>query len=352
VKLQQFLGGLGVLMGAALVARRVQRLRRRIDFTDRVAVITGGSRGLGLLVARELVGEGARVTLVARTAGDLDMARADLRARTERSVEIAIADVAEREQLCGVIRETAARQGRLDILINCAGTIQVGPLEHMETADFERALATHFWGPFFAIQAALPIMREQGEGRIVNISSIGGQIALPHLTPYVASKFALSGLSDAIGDEVARHGILVTTVCPGLMRTGSHVNAEFKGQHEAEYAWFAAASGVPFLAVNAERAARRIVRACRYGDRRLTIGVPARLAVLFDALAPELVSDTMGLVNRWLPDASPQAGPEVRTGWDSRSRWAPSVLVHRADRVVAEHNELRGHSIGELRPSE
>jgi NAD(P)-dependent dehydrogenase (short-subunit alcohol dehydrogenase family) len=347
---RRILAGLGVVVGAAVAARNLVRLRRRIDFADRVVVITGGSRGLGLLIARELVDEGARVTLVARSAADLEVARAELIARTDKPVEVAIADVAQRDQLEGVIKATAASQGRLDVLINCAGMIRVGPLEHMSREDFERAFATHLWGPYYAMQAALPIMRAQGEGRIVNVSSIGGQIALPHLAPYVASKFALRGLSDAVGDEVARDGIRVTTVCPGLMRTGSHVNAEFKGQHEAEYAWFAAASGVPLLAAHAGRAARRIVRACRYGDRRVTIGAPARIAVLANALAPEIVSEAMVLVNRWLPapSSSPQTASEVRSGWASRASWNPSVLVHRADRVVAEHNELRGHTIGEL----
>src|SRR6201982_336127 len=106
-------------------------------------------------------------------------------------------------------------------------------------------------------------MRVWGGGRIVNISSMGGKVAMPHFAPYSASKFALTGFSDAIRSELARENIHVTTVAPGLMRTGSHVNAQFKGEHDAEFGWFAAASGMPLISMNAERAARKILAACR-----------------------------------------------------------------------------------------
>ena len=89
------------------------------------------------------------------------------------------------------------------MLVNNAGIIQVGPLEHMTIDDFEEAMATHFWGPLFTILAALPHMRGRGGRRIVNISSIGGKIAVPHLLPYTASKFALTGLSEGLRAELA-----------------------------------------------------------------------------------------------------------------------------------------------------
>ena len=82
-------------------------------------------------------------------------------------------------------------------------------------------------------------MRRQRDGRIVNVSSIGGKIGVPHLVPYCASKFALTGLSDSIRGELARHGIYVTTVCPRMMRTGSPFNAWFKGHYREEFTWFA-----------------------------------------------------------------------------------------------------------------
>lgn len=99
-------------------------------------------------------------------------------------------------------------------------------------------------------------MRRQRGGRIVNVSSVGGKIGVPHLLPYTASKFALTGLSEGLRVELKRERILVTTVCPGLMRTGSPRNALFRGKHKREYAWFAIADSLPLLSISAESAAR------------------------------------------------------------------------------------------------
>src|SRR5690606_35973931 len=139
--------------------------------------------------------------------------------------------------------------------------IQVGPLEVQTQEDFEDAMQVHFWGPFYAMQNVIPEMRARGEGKIVNISSIGGKVAVPHLAPYCASKFALAGLSGAMNAELAKDGIDVTTVCPGLMRTGSHINAIFKGKNEQEFALFSIANALPVASVSAESAAGEIVEA-------------------------------------------------------------------------------------------
>ena len=155
-------------------------------------------------------------------------------------------------------------------------------------------MATHFWGPFHLMQECIPLMRRRGFGRIVNIASIGGRMAVPHLAPYSASKFALIGLSDAVRAEIARYGIRVTTVSPGLMRTGSPINAQVKGQHAAEFTWFAIADAIPGLSISAERAARQILEACRYGDPELTIGAPGEGgsgAVRPDAVAGRSAAD-------------------------------------------------------------
>jgi NAD(P)-dependent dehydrogenase (short-subunit alcohol dehydrogenase family) len=258
------------------------------------------------------------------------------------------ADITRPGEIEWVCQHVVERHGRIDVLINCAGIIQIGPIEHMTVADYEEAMATHFWAPLRAIHAVVPVMRAQGEGRIVNISSIGGKIAPPHLAPYVASKFALVGLSDALRAELTRTGIRVTTVCPGLTRTGSHINVAVKGQHRREYAWFALADSLPLLSINARRAALRILDACRHGDGRLTIGLPARLAVAAEAVAPGLVGDLMDTANRLLPQATTAADADVpRTGWTSRSR-AVSRFTRLADRAVSDNNELKGHSPREL----
>jgi short-subunit dehydrogenase len=193
--------------------------------------------------------------------------------------------------------------GEIDVLINNAGQIQVGPSEVMRLTDFERAMRVHFWGPLHTTLAVLPRMRARRDGRIVNISSIGGKISVPHLLPYSASKFALTGLSEGLHAELKREGIAVTTVCPGLMRTGSPRNAEFKSKHELEYAWFAWSDSMPGISVAAERAAHRILRACRNGEAEVILTLPARLAVMLHGLFPGLTADMLAVVNRLLPNA-------------------------------------------------
>src|SRR2546421_497823 len=192
------------------------------------------------------------------------------------------------------------RHGRLDVLINNAGQIRVGPIDHMSQEDFEDAMAVHFYAPLYSTFAVLPHMRLRGEGRIVNISSIGGKIGIPHLVPYCASKFALAGLSESLRAELAEDNILITTVYPGLMRTGSPFNAWFKGRHRDEFTWFAVSDSIPLMSMDAARAARQIVNACRCGDAELIVGWPAKLAVVANAVAPSAVALGMRIANALL----------------------------------------------------
>src|SRR5207248_10974741 len=140
---------------------------------------------------------------------------------------------------------------------------------------------------------AIPEMRRGGGGRIVNVSSIGGKIGVPHLVPYCASKFALAGLSESSRAELAKDGILVSNVAPGLMRTGSPFNAWFKGHHRDEFTWFAISDSLPLLTISAERAASQVVDAMRRGDAELVISWPAKLAVLTNAIAPNTFDATL-----------------------------------------------------------
>jgi NAD(P)-dependent dehydrogenase (short-subunit alcohol dehydrogenase family) len=285
-----------------------------------------------------LAGEGARVTLVARDADELDRAREDLASRGA-AAHTAVCDVRDRSQVEATIRDIAAARGGIDVLINDAGVIQMGPLEHMEVADFENAMATHFYGPLYAILAALPFLKQSEAARIVNISSIGGKIAVPHLLPYCASKFAIAGLSEGLHAELSRYGIRVTTVCPGLMRTGSTYNAWFKGNHRSEFAWFHLADATPGLSLDARRAARMIIEACRRGDAELIVGMPAKLAVLMRTLCPETTATLFALTNRVLPGPAQGSGTQTYSGWQSVSRIAPSVWSKASDRATVENNE-------------
>ncbi len=326
-------------IGAALLTRAL-RAARTIDFRGKSVLITGGSRGLGLLVARELAAQGARITLAARDQAELDRARNDLASRGA-DVHTIACDVAADEQAERLVDEVINRAGRIDVLINNAGIIQVGPLGHMTPGDFEEAMGVHFWGPLHTILAAVPAMRAQGGGRIVNASSIGGKIGVPHLAPYCASKFALTGLSDAVRAELARDRIYVTTVIPGLMRTGSPFNAWFKGKHRDEFTWFAISDSLPLASIDARRAAQQLIEACRYGDAELVISWPAKVAVMANAVMPEVVATAMSLANDIiLPRPAPDAGDERHSGWQSLSSWAPSKLTAMTDRAAARNNEL------------
>jgi NAD(P)-dependent dehydrogenase (short-subunit alcohol dehydrogenase family) len=332
------IGMVAGVAGAATLAR-ILRGRRAISFTDRVVVITGGSRGLGLVLARQFADEGARLCLLARNAGELLRAREELEARGAAAMTVRC-DVRRRGDVRAAVDAIVEQWGGVDVLVNNAGVIQVGPFEHMTHEDFENAMATHFWGPLNLMLEVVPIMRHRGFGRIVNISSIGGRIAVPHLGPYSASKFALVGLSDAARSELSGHGIRVTTVAPGLMRTGSPMNAQMKGRHRAEYAWFAIADSIPGLSIDAERAASRILDACRHGDAELTITPQAKLAVMANAVAPGAVARAMAIVSRLLPPPTGMSGDVMRKGRESESRWAPSIATRLSDRAAVANNEV------------
>jgi short-subunit dehydrogenase len=196
----------------------------------------------------------------------------------------------------------------------------------------------HFWAPYELVFQIVPEMRLRGGGRIVNVTSIGGKVAVPHFAPYSASKFALTGFSDAIRTELARDNIQVTTVAPGLMRTGSHVNAKFKGNHDAEFAWFSASAGAPLISMDADRAARKIIAAFRRGQPSLTVTFAARSAVAGNALFPNLTGYAMKIVNRFLPEAGGKEGNRSCAGGHLPRR-APEWLTRMADQAVARNNE-------------
>jgi len=288
-------GAVGVAAAAGVVLRRSP-----YSFRDKAVFITGGSRGLGFRMARLLAEEGARLTLISRHEDGLQAAVRELE-DTGAEVATFTCDVRDRQHVQATIDGSVKRYGSIDVLINNAGIIQVGPFENMEIEDFETAMAVHAWGPLYTTLAALPHMRRQGGGRIVNISSIGGKIAVPHLMPYSVSKFALAGLSDAMRAELSRYGISVTSVYPGLMRTGSHVFAQTKGKFRSEFGWFSFMATNPLFAINADRAAHQIIEACRKGRPELVVTTQANLAVLTQGVMPSFVARMSALVNRFLP---------------------------------------------------
>lgn len=332
---------IGALIGAGAAAVVLSKKAKPYDFHGKVVLITGGSRGLGLVMARKFADEGARLAICARDLNEVERAREELES-LGAEVFSAVCDVSDQNDVQNLIADVQMRYGGIDVLINNAGVIQVGPLEEQTREDFEQAMNIHFWGPFNTIEAVLPEMRRRGAGRIVNISSIGGKVAVPHLLPYCASKFALAGLSQGLRNELAKDGIRVTTVCPGLMRTGSHVNAEFKGQNEKEYALFSLSNATPFSSISAERAAGQIVEACRRGDAELVISFQAKMLTMINSLFPELTSDLMSAVNHALPGVG-GIGAEKVSGLESTSFVSPSFVTSAIDHASMENNELKPH---------
>ncbi|GEL69664.1 SDR family NAD(P)-dependent oxidoreductase [Myxococcus virescens] len=320
-------------IGAALGLRRI--LRSRFQFKDSTVLITGGSRGLGLVLARQLLKEEARVAICGRDEQTLERAREELE-RTGGEVYAIPCDVRDPVQVEAMVSAIHERWGAVDVLINNAGVIQVGPLESMTLEDFQEAIDTHLWAPLYTTLAVLPEMKRRGKGRIVNIASVGGKVSVPHLVPYSASKFALVGLSDGLRAELRQDGIVVTTVCPGLMRTGSPRNAYFKGNHEAEYAWFATGDSLPLTSLSAEQAARKILDACRRGDAEALLGAPAKLAAVGRALAPSLTATLTAWANRFMPQDSSQ---DRYSGSQSETPLTQSWLTELTRRAAERNNE-------------
>jgi short-subunit dehydrogenase len=292
---------------------------------------------LGLLLAQEFAARGSKVAISARDREALQRAAEALR-RTGAEILTIESDVSMREDAELAVEQVRRKFGPVDILVNNAGVICVGPMETMTIDDYRDSINTHFWGPYFATMAVLPEMRERGHGRIVNISSIGGKISVPHLLPYSVGKFALTGFSEGLRAEILKDNVYVTTICPGLMRTGSPRNALFKGDNRAEYAWFSISDSLPLLSMNAGWAARRIVNASIRGDAELVLSLPAKLAVKMHALFPGVTADTLGLVNRLLPSAENNKQP--RTGSQSFSDLSPSWITSLNEQAAANNNQI------------
>jgi NAD(P)-dependent dehydrogenase (short-subunit alcohol dehydrogenase family) len=310
-----------------------------------VALVTGASRGLGLLIAREQAARGYRVAICARDADELADAESDLAARGAEVFAVRC-DVADREQVGQMVRSVIDRFGGLDVLVNNAGIIEVAPLAAMTLDDFTDAHAVMFWGTLYPTLAALPHLLERGHGRIVNITSIGGKISVPHLLPYSCAKFATVGFSEGLRAELAGTGVTVTTVVPGLMRTGSHLRAYFKGERRKEFAWFAVAASLPGLSMDAERAAARIVAAGLAGRVELILTPAAKLGVRIHGLFPGATVRALGAVNRMLPKSAgpgePATGLVASAELDSTLVRAATVLGRSAAKRFHQHASVGG----------
>jgi NAD(P)-dependent dehydrogenase (short-subunit alcohol dehydrogenase family) len=327
-----------LVIGAGLALWAARRLKGQFySLRGRTVLITGGSRGLGLALARQVVKEGARVVICGRDSDSLERARESL-TKSGAEVLAVSCDVTNPDSVRELLEQASRHYGPIDVLVNNAGVIEVGPAVTMSVGDFQEAMNTNFWGMLYPTLGVLPDMRARRSGRIVNITSIGGKLGIPHLLPYSASKFAAVGFSQGLRAEVASDGIKVVTVCPGLMRTGSPRNAIFRGKHRSEYAWFSISDALPGLSISAEKAARRIVAACRRGDAEVLFPVTARVAAVVNAVAPGVTAGLLATVDRLLPKPGGAGGR--RKGSESQSSLSPSWLTHLGDRAAQEYNQI------------
>lgn len=298
----------GLVMAGSYYAVRALRTAFRLQsLRGKIVLITGGSKGLGMILARDFALAGARVAICARSVDELEKARSWIHKEAAAAILAVPCDVSQRDEVERMIKHVQRVYGPIDILINNAGTIAVAPLEATTVEDFEKAQNTMFWGMLYPILAVLPAMREKKRGQIVNITSIGSMISIPHMIPYSSAKFAALGLSLGLFTELKSAGIKVTTILPGLMRTGSFINAEFNGRKEAEYKWFSVAASLPFLSLSAERAARKIIKAVVNEDSLRILGLPAQIAATIQANFPRFALHGLSLINRLLPKVDGRA---------------------------------------------
>ena len=300
-------------------------IKPRYDFRGRHVVITGGSRGLGLVLARQLVDRGARVSICSRDSDELARASSDLEERGGRVVAVEC-DVTDRSRLREFIAVARAQNGPIDVLINNAGVIRVGPVEEMRDADYELSLRTHFWAALHAVNEVVPEMKARGAGRIVNIASIGGKVAVPHLLPYTVGKFALVGYSNGLRNELARHGIVVTTIDPGLMRHGKPPECRIQGPSRRGICLVRGRREFPGFSMNAECAAGRILSACARRCRAGT-GSPVQTRRCRPGSVPQSFGRCAGpgesggtARTRWDPHGSREGSGEPRPAPEHRHR--------------------------------
>lgn len=328
-----------IFAGSVAVGALLARRKKLFDYRGKVVYITGGSRGLGLSLAWNLLKDGASVALVARDLAELERGKEILLGTfPEAQIFISEADVTDVDQLKRSFQETCAHFGRVDLLVNNAGAIVVGPFAAMEMADFEAQIRLHLYAVINAIKIAMPHFQEQGGGRILNICSLGGKFGVPHMSTYDASKFALAGFAQGVQPELALDNVIMTTAFPTVMRTGSPIQAVFKGDQKKEFKVFEAMDNLPGLSMSADKAAKKILAAVAEGRTEVVLSLPAKARVVLGAVFPELMNSVMQIATRLLPNDNSTVR---KTGADSAGRRRPTddeIMYNQKPKHDAEHN--------------
>nr|WP_295903450.1 SDR family oxidoreductase [uncultured Bdellovibrio sp.] len=339
---KKILTAFGVGFSSAIVASKIRDEFRARTFKGAVVVISGGSRGLGLVLAEKFAKAGASLALLARDEAELRRAQNIIQHRyPETLVHCFVCDCTKTDDINYTVSDILDEFGKIDVLVNNAGIISSAPIQNATEEDFEDSLEIHFWAPYHLIEACRPYLK--AGSRIINIASIGGLVPVPHRAAYCAGKHALVGYSRTLRAELLRDKIYVTTVSPSVMRTGSIDHATFKGQVEKEYAWFSLLASLPGLSTNAEKAAQKIVDASKYGKAELMISASTKIATVLQARFPNFFSDIVHLANVVMPGPTDDSDLVVE-GKDAHSAISPSVLTALSEKAALRNNEgsIRG----------
>ena len=271
------------------------------DLTNKVVLITGGSKGLGFVIAKQLVKENCRLALCARNMDELQAARQELK-KIGGNALVSVCDVSDKEAVDVFVQKVIRHFGEIDIVVNDAGIIMVGAMETFTMHEYEEAMNVMYWGIVHTTLAVLPHMKERKQGQIINITSVGGKVSIPHLLPYSAAKFAAIGFSEGISAELRKDNIYVSTIIPGLMRTGSYVNALFQTNNKAEFKLFSLMSTSPLITISAEKAARLTIRAMKAKSVEKVLGLPAKPALIeLHHFFPETSIKLFGFMAKFIP---------------------------------------------------
>lgn len=326
--------------GASALAWGLGRLwaaQAHTDFSGQTVLITGGTRGLGLCLARELAERGCRLAILARKKEELVGARDELLRLGAAEVLPLVCDVCSPDQVHEAAEQARSAFGPVQLLINNAGIILVGPLEKMSLDEFRVCMDTMFWGTVYPTLAVMPDMLRLGSGSILNVTSIGGRVTVPHLVPYCCAKSAAVAFSEGLRMELGPRGVRVLTAVPGLMRTGGHENAFLRGDQLAEYEWFSLGSSVPGVTMDASRAARQLLRALAENRAEFRVTLAAELLARVHGLMPGFMAEVIGTAGRLLPNGGP--GTETRQGRDLKEAMPGWIqrLEGLADEAVREY---------------
>ena len=191
----------------------------QFSLAGQVALVTGAGRGIGLGIACSLARAGAELVVADLDAALAEEGAAQVRALGGRALALTV-DVGSPQSVRALLGEVERLRGRLDVAVNNAGIISINKVSELSVEDWDRVMNINARGVFLCCQAELALMRPRGFGRIINVASIAGRVGFPDLAHYSASKFAVVGFSNALAKEVAREGITVNALCPGIVGTG------------------------------------------------------------------------------------------------------------------------------------